>query len=174
MRKLIPLAVILLFSCNVAKREVAKMEVYAVRYPNDFKILANTLNPCFNGKAKSDTILKHDTTITAGSTTIENVFRHDTAFITKTIRLPGQTITNTITVHDTVTNDREEGALQATIRSVQDSLTIVKTQLKIKSHQADVRLWWLIGLAVAGLIAIGVKVYSFFSGGAVTGIIKKL
>lgn len=163
------------FGCNVKKQQIAKMQVYAVRYPGPFKILANQLDPCFTGIAKADTIIHRDTTSIKGDTLINTVLRHDTAFITRTITLPGKTITVLKKITDTVTNDRNTQAIEATAKISADSLNIVKGQLiiyKTKANKFSLWFWIENGTIAAALLTfIGVKAYSFFSGGAIA---KKL
>lgn len=162
----------------IAKHQVEKMQTFAVRYPGPFKILANTLDPCFNGVAKSDTVIKRDTTTIQGATTETIAYRHDTAFITKTITLPGKTITINKKITDTVTNDRQIDALQAQSQIKSDSLVIVKAQLGIYKTKANkFSLWfWLENsiLALALLVFVGVKIYGLIYGGAAVGIVKRI
>ncbi|MDR3551239.1 MAG: hypothetical protein P4L31_07540 [Candidatus Babeliales bacterium] len=163
---------------NQAAKEIARMQVYAIRYPPQFKILANTLDPCFTGVAKSDTIIHRDTTTIKGDTLINTVLRHDTAFITKVITLPGKTITVLKKITDTVTNDRNTQAIEATAKISADSLNITKGQLTVYKAKADkFSLWfWLengfLGLAL--LVFVGIKVYKLFSGGAITSAITNI
>ncbi len=93
-------------SSYYVKRDVNRLDGLSLQYPNEFAKLSNTINPCFTGAAKSDTIVKHtsDTIITAG---MERLVpgapgKPDTLY------LPGKTIRNNIytTIHDTVTDNR--------------------------------------------------------------------
>ena len=167
MRRLILSACLILAGCNVAKREVAKLQVYAVRYPGPFKELANTLDPCFTGKAKSDTVVKHDTTTTPGTTTTTIVHHKDTVIVNNTIKLPGKVITNTVTVHDTIADQRAQEALKARYTTKSDSLMLMNG--KYIQSQTDVAGWrkwfWILaGILIAELLGgvayVIIKIYS--------------
>ncbi len=170
-----------LISCNVKKREVEKMQLYAVKYPPEFKILANTLAPCFTGQAKSDTVIKVVNQQLPGDTITNEVTRHDTVFATRTITKPGAIQTRTVTIIDTVQNDREIGALQATLGSVQSSLVLAqdsvsKAVIKQKTAESASTKWllWFLGACTVITVFVSVKVYSFFAGGEVSGIVKRI
>lgn len=168
-------ALLLLTACNVQKREIAKLQVYSIRYPAEFKILANTIDPCFTGVAKSDTVIKigkADTVNLPGSTVITHV--KDT--VIKTITLPGKKITQPVytTIHDTVTNDRALQACQSVQKGISDSLVVVKTQLVSTKGNLNIWRWIAICAGALILIFIVVKVYAFFSGGAAASAIKKV
>jgi hypothetical protein len=181
------LSVLLILSgCNVDKRNVERMQVYAVRYPAPFKILANTLDPCFAGAAKSDTLIvkgKADTVLTPGSTSIVTTLSHDTVFVTKTVTTQGKTITvPTIkTIRDTVINNRALEAVQATFGIKSDSLVVVRTQLSQSTKKAskfELWFWLLVGIEGAGIIIYAViKIYAFANGGGIAkevgGLFKK-
>jgi len=176
MKKLLIIPILLLlFACNVQKRQIALMQVYAVRYPNDFKELANTLDPCFTGKAKSDTVTikgKSDTVHLAGSTTITRI--KDT--VIKTITLPGERISIPYytTIHDTVTNDRANSAISAQIQIATNSLTMAQTQLKDSQKAKSIWMWIAIGCTVLIIGGAVIKVYTLFTGGAAIKVAEKI
>lgn len=174
------LAVLLLLSCNVQKQQINKMQVFAVRYPDAFKILANTLDPCFTGKAKSDTIIQYgkiDTVITYGNMpsfkldTSKMSFGHivyysvDTVIKTIKIKIP---ITKTIT--DTIPDMRAIEACHATEKIEADSLRDNKVKLVTETKKANKYcLWfWLEnGFFILIIIVVAVwKVYGLFNGTA--------
>lgn len=167
---------IIIVGCNVAKREIQKLQVYAVRYPNDFKILANTLDPCFgNTVVHSDTVVKvgkRDTVQLAGSTVITRV--KDT--VIKTITLPGRqvTIPTFVTIRDTVADKRGLEAANSIYRGKSDSLIVVQTQLAIKSHAKNIWMYIALGLGLLDLIYIIIAVYKFLNGGAIASTVKKI
>lgn len=167
---------IIIVGCNVAKREIQKLQVYAVRYPNDFKTLANTLDPCFsNTIVHSDTVTKEgkrDTIQLAGSTVITRV--KDT--VIKTITLPGRqvTIPTFVTIRDTVADKRGLEAASSIYKGKSDSLIVVQTQLTQTKHGKNIWMWISIGLGLLVIITIAVKVYAFFSGGGIASIVKKI
>jgi len=169
-------ALLFLVGCNIDKRNQERMEVYAVRYPSQFKILTNTLDPCFNGIAKSDTVVvkgKPDTVITPGGTTTITSIKKDTVYVTKTVyKTVIQPVTKTI--HDTVSDNRALQSSQAIYKIKSDSLVTVKAQLKQTSHSESIwRLFTLVlGVFIIGFIVI--KVYTLFSGGGEVSAIKKL
>lgn len=169
------LGLLLFVGCNTAKRQIAQMEVFAVRYPDNFKVLANTLDPCFTGKLKSDTIIKIDSVIVPGKTNvIYTKGKGDTIIKTITIQLPGKIKTVFSKVIDTIQDNRAIQAYQASAQICADSLKQTKSLLQDKTKKSDKRglyMWLLI--AGIGLYII-VKIYLFFSGGFATGIIKKL
>lgn len=164
----------LFIGCNVAKRNIERMQTYAVRYPDQFKILSNQLDPCFIGSAKSDTIISTstDTLIKEGATTIVRI--KDTLYITKT--LPGKVITNTktLSIHDTIADGRALQAQQVQFKIKSDSLIVVKTNA-VRTAK-NLSIWRLIALCACAviLIFIVIRIYVFFSGGGAANIIKKI
>lgn len=135
--------VLLLLSCNVQKQQINKMQVFAVRYPDAFKILANTLDPCFTGKAKSDTVIKIDSIITPGQTnTIYTKGKGDTIVKTITIQLPGKIKTKTTTIHDTIPDMRAIEACHATEKIEADSLRGNKVKLVTETKKANKYCLW--------------------------------
>lgn len=163
--KLLLLIPLFLIGCNVERRQLDKLDSYAVKYPIEFKRLSNTLNPCFDGKAKSDTVIKThtDTLIQDGITTTVRI--KDTVYVTKT--LPGRIINNTrtVTIRDTVKDLRSEGVLNNELKAKSDSTLIYKT--KYTQIQKEKKNWmWL---AIAGwALVIGffiIKGYLLVSGG---------
>jgi hypothetical protein len=170
---------IILTGCNTQKKEVERLEVYAVRYPNQFKVLANTLDPCFNGVAKRDTIIvkgKADTVLTPGSTSTVTTLGHDTVFVTKTVTTQGKTITVPIikTIRDTVINNRVLQATQALFSIKSDSLVVVRTQLIQTRHSRSIWMWIAIGCMGLILIFFIAKIVIFFNGGGYASVVKKV
>lgn len=172
MRRLILIPLIALFGCNVQKRQIEKLQVFALRYPNEFARLSDLLNPCFDGEVKSDTIISThtDTLLVDGVTTTVRV--KDTVFVTKT--LPGKTITNTrtVTIKDTVKDGRAISYLNSQLKVKSDSLVIVKTQMSQVKKTKNILMWILIGIAVVVVAYGAIKIYKFFSGGALKSLIK--
>lgn len=178
MKKLIIIPILLLFACNIAKRQITDMQVYAIKYPNDFKELANTLDPCFNGVAKADTIIVHgksDTVSLPGSTVV-NYVKGVGDTIIKTITLPGRqvTIPTFTTIRDTVTDDRALEAAKSSYKLKSDSLIVVQTQLTQTTHGKNVWMWFALGLGALIIIFLGIKIYTFFTGGAVLSTLKNI
>lgn len=173
----------------IDKRNVKRLQSYSIQYRPEFLKLSNEINPCFTGKAKSDTQVTHgkpDTTITwsfiskppasvftlGGSSFIGSGGTFTITPKADTIQVPGATKTIRITIpvlttiHDTVTDQRKVNALRAEKKVKSDSLVIVKTQYKDVDHKKNIYLWILIGLASIVAIALGIKAYLFLSGGA--------
>ncbi len=171
MKKLIPLFLIILTGCNVERRQMDKLDAYAVKYPIEMSRLANELYPCFTGKAKSDTVIKThtDTLIQDGITTTIRI--KDTVYVTKT--LPGRTITNTrtLSIHDTVTNDRAIGDLKNQFTNKSDSLMKVNVKLEDKQKALNTWRWLAIGLLVLIGSFLAIKVYLLINGGWIKKII---
>jgi hypothetical protein len=161
---------LILFSCNPIKR----LDALFIQNPTEASRLSNEIYPCFTGKLRSDTLIKHDTSIIAGNTITNTVLRHDTVFITKTITLPGHTITNTVTIRDTIPDNRALSA--CTLSAQQANSDNLKAQQKLSDteHGRNLWMWTAIGAIFLIVVFLVVKVYAFFSGGAVTGIIKKI
>jgi hypothetical protein len=149
------------------------MDGLSLQYPNEFARLSNLINPCFTGKAKSDTTIKRvsDTVINAVTQLIPGK-----AGTPDTLYLPGKTIRNNIytTVHDTIPDNRALNACNINARSAADSLLIIKTQnIQLKTDKGSL-IKWLISLAVALLVLMGISIYKFVTGGVVAGTIKTL
>ena len=181
MRTILALCALLLCGCAsyIQKRNIARLDGYAVRYPAEMAKLSNQLYPCFNGKAKSDTVIVHgkaDTTFLKGDTTV--IIKHDTVF--KTITKPSLRIVipDYITIHDTVQDQRSLQACSLNAKVKADSLVIVKTQYATADKNAHLYFWILVGIGAVVLGFTVIKAYKFFSGGAVTNvagdILKKL
>lgn len=169
------IAFLLFAGCNTTKRQIASMEVYAVRYPDQFKVLANTIDPCFTGKLKSDTVIKIDSVIVPGKTNvIYTKGKGDTIVKTITIQLPGKIKTVFTKVIDTIPDNRAIEACQATEKIEADSLRQKNILLQDKTKKANKRgvIMWALIIGIA--LYIIVKIYLFLSGGFATGIIKKL
>lgn len=166
-----------LFGCNVDKRNIERMQVYAVRYPNQFKTLANTLVPCFNGKAKSDTVIT--TRFDTVTNTVDRIVPGAPGK-PDTIYKSGKTIVKTIThkITDTIVNDRAIAALQSTNKITSDSLTITKTKLDTATKKANKfeKWFWLIVIieGAAMLVFVGIKIYTLATGGAIAAMLKKV
>lgn len=176
MKKLIPLlALVILAGCNVQKYQVKQLDKYSILQHSEFLRLSDLLNPCFQGKAKSDTTIifgKADTTYTKGDTV--TVLRHDTVIVT--IKLPGRNIDRpgkTVTIHDTIPDTRRINTLTDQLGAANNAKLTLTTQLTDKSATARTRLYWMIGLIALIVIYIAIKIYIFFSGGAVAGTLKK-
>lgn len=164
------ICIISISGCNAIKR----LDALSIQQPTEFLRLSNLINPCFNGNAKSDTVFqagKPDTVYQKGDTVITH--KHDTTYITvhdtKYINK-----TNTVTVRDTVPDNRAIAALNAQLHDCQTNELTASTKLDDAEATSKTRLWWIIGLASVIGIYIVVKVYSFFSGGAVVDVVKKV
>jgi hypothetical protein len=156
MKKLFIIPLLLLLGCNIERRQLDKLDEYAVKYPTEMQGLANRLYPCFSGKAKSDTVIStHTDTLTKdGVTTIVKV--KDTVYVTKTV--PIRTI-KTLAIHDTVTNDRAISYLNTQVKVKADSLNKVSAKLEVISSENTHKLYWIIGLAFALLISWALTLY---------------
>jgi hypothetical protein len=170
------LSVLLILSgCSAAKkaaREQEALQVYAVRYPDNFKQLAAIITPCNIGKAKSDTTTTVDTVIIKGETITKTETRHDTVFTTTTIKEAGKNIVKKLAIHDTVTDNRALEALKASNRITEDKLLLAtKSFTEADSKASKFKLWfWLLVGAVS--IYIIYSVYTFISGGALKSFFK--
>jgi hypothetical protein len=165
-----------LTACNSSwyvKRDVKRLEVLSLEYPNEFAILSNKLNPCFKEIAKSDTIIRHTTD------TIDNSIERLVAGKPgkpDTLYLPGKTIRNNVytTVHDTLSDNRALSALIISGKITADSLIIVKTQNTLLISNKVSLIKWVVGLSLILLSAMGVSIYKFLSGGVITDTLKKI
>ncbi len=175
---LIAITMFILSGCSQAwyqRRDMKKLDALSIQQPTEFLRLSNLINPCFDGKAKSDTVVvkgKADTVTLPGSVVISHV--KDS--VIKTITLPGRQVTlpTFITIHDTIPDTRSIATLNAQLKDC--SATQITDQAKLADALtvSKNRLWWIIGLASAiGIFAV-VKVYSFVSGGGVADIVKKV
>lgn len=161
----------LICGCNVERRQLDKLDAYSIKYPIEMQRLANQLYPCFDGKAKSDTVIKThtDTLIQDGVTTTVRI--KDTVYVTKT--MPGKVITrtNTVTIRDTLKDLRSEGVLNNELRTKSDSTIIYKTQLLQAKKSKNTWMW----IAIAGMVLIGgflaIKIYLLISGGWIKKVI---
>ena len=149
-KKSILILSLLLLSCNVAKREQAQLQVLAVRYPDNFKLLANQLDPCYPEKARSDTIIKIDTLLKKSDTITKVVSHKDTVTISRIITKPGQLITRNITIHDTVVDHR----LDASCDVVKSQLLSTTIQLQQSQKKNTTYLWYLIGIGVVCILYV--------------------
>lgn len=161
----------LICGCNVERRQLDKLDAYAVKYPIQMRALANQLYPCFNGKAKSDTVIKThtDTLIQEGSITTVRI--KDTVYVTKT--MPGKVITNTrtLSIHDTVSDLRAIGVLNNDFKIKADSLVMVKTQQVGTKHNLNIWRWIAIGCMALIFGWIAIKIYLLISGGWIKKVI---
>ncbi len=163
------------------QRDIKRLDTYAVQQPAEFARLSNWLLPCFNGKAKSDTVTVFgpgDTVRIAGKIVIKNV--HDTIYSTQYDTLK---ITKTVNhwVHDTVPDTRQTAALQSqltTCSSDRDKFNGQITQLQKDKDAADkkanVRFWIIVALG-AVIVGYGVwEIYKLVTGGSVVDVVKKV
>lgn len=163
---LIPL--IFCLGCNTEKR----FNDYSIKHPDKFNQLAAVLAPCVDLNPKSDTIYRNttDTLITPGNTVIER--RNDTVFVTK--QLPGKTIIKkeVQTVTKTVADSRAIEACEIKTHTAENTLTISQTQLEQSKKAKNTWMWIAIGCMIAIVAFSVIRVYKFFSGGAITGLFK--
>jgi hypothetical protein len=168
----------LFIGCNTQKRQIRKLGSLALQQPGEFTRLSNLLNPCF----PAGTVVKSDTTIIYGKadTTISYVFTpnpnrtgqtiiHDT--VTKYVKI---TIPVTKVIHDTVPDVRGLAAAKAEIQAAKNETLVTQTQYKAAQDTRNKLLWWVIGLGLIIVAYTGFKVYRFFTGGAISGLIKKI
>lgn len=166
-------ALVLLTACNTQKRQIKRLQALSLAQPIEFARLSDLLNPCFDGTAKSDTIVKVDTIITPGkSDTVYTKGKGDTVIKTITVKQAGKTINKTTTIRDTVKDLRSLQVLNNSLKVKSDSLVVVKTQQA--STKKNLGVWRLIALIACGviLVFVGIKVYTFFTGGAVKSLFK--
>lgn len=170
MKKLVLIPLIALCGCNVQKRQIEKMQVFALRYPNEFARLSDLLNPCFDGTAKSDTIITLHTDTLFEKGTSDTIRINDTVHITKT--LPGKQInhTRTVTIRDTVKDGRSEAYLKSQLQVKSDSLVISKTQLSEKTKAKNTWMWIAIGAILIIVINLSIKAYKFFTTGGLSSL----
>lgn len=164
------LGLIFFASCNPIKR----LDALFIQNPAEAAKLSNELYPCFKGDIRSDTITKHDTAVIAGNTITNTVLRHDTVFITKTVTLPGRIFTNTVTIRDTIPDNRALSACTLSAQTANSDNLKSQQQLKDAESARTKWMWCALILGLVIIVWIVVKVYSFFSGGAATSIIKKI
>lgn len=171
MKKLLLLS-LFLCGCSAAYRQrkaAEKLDELAIQQPNEFARLSNTLNPCFSGKAKSDTVinLHTDTLIQDGKT--DTLVKNNTIYITKTV--PIKTV-KTLTIHDTIADGRANKALLVALAIKSDSLIIFRTQLGKAEKETNTWRWAAI---IAILIIFGfvvIKVYALINGGWIKNLLK--
>lgn len=161
---------VILFSCNPIKR----LDALFIQNPIEAARLSNEIYPCFKGDVRSDTLIRHDTAVIQGNTITNTILRHDTVFITKTITLPGRIFTNTVTIRDTIPDNR--ALSECTLSAQKANSDNVKAQQELTDVKKGKNTWMYIaiGSMLLILIFIVVKIYAFFSGGAATSIIKKI
>lgn len=177
----------------IQKRNVARMDSYAVQYPAEEARLANWLYPCFTGKAKSDTqvsFLKPDTTWVQKRQDTDSIhFKPGTDLTFRPTLIGGGPITfdgsiqritthEVKTIHDTVTDQRALSACTTAAKAKSDSLIVQTTNLAASNKNKSVWRW--IALACIAVIVVRTvwSAYRFFTGGAVANtagnILKKL
>lgn len=172
---------LLLSSCNPAA-VVARKDTQALNRVEGNVNLLNTafamglaLHPCINTVTTSP-IVKHDTT-SIHDTSTQYIHKVDTVKYTDTV-FSIRTITNKITIHDTVTNTVVDNRL---LQNANDSLTAYrlrqagndgeKLQLsnEVKSTKTTLT-WWkviAIGLALAWVIKLAWGIYTSLKSAAV-------
>ena len=173
MKKLVLVPLIVLYGCSASyrqQRDVKKLQSLVLSQPNEFARLSDLLNPCFSGKAKSDTIITTytDTLLVQGATTTMRI--KDTVFVTKT--LPGKLITktNTVTIHDTITDGRAVNYLNTQLKVKSDSLVINNTQLSQTKKAKNTWMLIAIGALLVIVISLSIKVYKLISTGGLSGL----
>jgi len=176
MKKLLIIPLLFLFGCSAsykAQRDTKKLGALAVQYPNELARLSNWLYPCFSGPAKSDTVFSThtDTLMSEGSTV--TVRLNDTVFVTKTP--PGKVITktNTITIHDTIADNRYAQFINTQYEAKKDSLSALKA-LYINEHRQKNKFQWLFIGSIALIIGwLFYSVYKTLSGGGLLKLFKR-
>ena len=175
MKKTISIVLLCLFTgCSTSyyvKRDTKRLDGLSLQYPAEFASLANKLDPCFTGQAKSDTLTKQ---------TVDTIFNSVERLIPgkpgqpDTVYMPGKIIRDNIltTIHDTLADNRALTACAASGKTSADSLLSVKTMDTQLSAEKGSLVKWVIGLALALLLITGISIYKFLSGGAITGLIK--
>lgn len=165
----------LLCGCSTTyrqQRDIKKLDGLALQQPNEFARLANLLEPCFSGKAKSDTVItsRTDTLVKDGVTAVVKV--KDTVYITKT--LPGKVITNTktIAIRDTVEDQRKSRVIGNDLKIKSDSLIVVRHDLLTSNKSCNKWMWISIGLISLIAVFVIAKVVIFFYSGGISGVIK--
>jgi hypothetical protein len=171
------LACLLFWGCNTQLQQVRKLDALTLEQPVEFARLSNLINPCFTGKPKSDTVSKTDTVQIAGAVTTNTVFvkgNGDTVVKTVTITTPGKVINHSITVTDTIPDNRALSVVNNALKVKTDSLTVVKTQQSSTSH--NLGIWRLIALCSLGVIIIFIvaKIVLLFSTGGASTLISKI
>ena len=180
-------------ACNSQKRQVRRLDELAILQKSEFLRLSNTLNPCFNGKAKADTSIIYGTP----DTNFSFSWHLDSGYNLKLAPFPGvlpsslpKIITKTVTIRvpireiitDTVPDMRKIAALNDIITDQQNQIqdaqkATIKAQQQYQDANASAtyykRAFWAL-VAVLGLY-IGLRIYLKFSGtGTVASIIKKI
>jgi hypothetical protein len=161
---------LLFFACNPVKR----LDSLAVQQPNEMARLANLLYPCFNGKAKSDTVYRTDSIVTPSKRDTLVTRVKDTVYKRIIIQLPGKVITRTLTIHDTVPDTRAKAALEA--QATQDIQQTIKATTQLTDANKAKKTWLWIAIAEGVLIVgfLAVKIYLWFNGGSLVSGVKKL
>jgi hypothetical protein len=177
MKKLLLFSSLLLCGCSASyrqQRDIKKLDGLVLAQPNEFARLSNLINPCFSGKAKSDTVIKThtDTLINQGTTITVRV--KDTVYVTKTTA--GRTIINTrtLSIHDTIADGRAMSVATSQLKIKSDSLIVRNTQYTKATHDKNTWMWIAIGAIALIVIYIVAKVVIFFYGGGWANTIKKV
>jgi len=178
MKKIAVLMIAISFlACNTGKQRIRKLDQLVIMEKSEFLRLSNTLNPCFNGKAKADTVLSSDTTFIKGDTLIKILL--DTVKIT--IQRPGKVITIHQKIVDTVPDMRKTAELNDIITQQQGEIQdaqkdTIKARQQFEDADAGQRhyKWGLFGLLAVLIGYIGLRIYFNATGGGAASIIKKL
>lgn len=173
MRRLILIPLIALCGCSAQykqQRDIKKLQSLVLQQPNEFARLSDLLNPCFDGTAKSDTIISLHTDTLFEKGISDTVRINDTIRITKT--LPGKQInhTRTVTIRDTVKDGRSEAYLKSQLQVKSDSLVISKTQLSQTKKSRNIWMWIAIGAILIIVVSIVIKAYKFFTTGGLSSL----
>jgi len=146
----------MLTGCNVNQRQIRKLDGLVLQQPAEFARLSNLINPCFTGKAKSDTVMKHDSISLPPVTNTVTVTRNDTVYTTKTVTQT-KFIHDKMTIHDTIADNRAVTSIQGQVKGKSDSLVVVKTLLASQTQTtSNWRKWCLI---LAGVIGVSILAY---------------
>jgi hypothetical protein len=145
----------LLSACNTPKQQIRRLDGLVLQQPSEFARLSNLINPCFTGRAKSDTVVKSDTVKLPGNTNVLITHIRDTVIKTITITLPGRIINHILTIHDTVPDTRALANCTEAAKADREQRIQSDTKLQDSEKIAQVRLYWLIGV-ITLLIALGI------------------
>jgi len=182
MRTILALCALLLCGCAsyIQKRNINRLDGYSIRYPAEMAKLSNQLYPCFNGKAKSDTVItvKVDTVWDKLDTVIHQEGDSSTSSMDITHYFKGGTTNGsgvlkintikTIRITDTVQDQRALQACSLNAKVKADSLLIVKTQYATADKKATTYFWILVAIGAVVLGFTVIKVYQFVNGGFLT------
>lgn len=170
-----------LCSCNPVKQYQKFEAKAAAAIPND-KYLLSVAEPIVLKNHPCDSLPKIGKPDTVTSVQFDTSYQyltvHDT--IVK-MQVVAKIQTNTIHQIDTLYDNRKIVALHDELKSLSDTVSARNNSIAVlNSNNAQLtksnktKLWWLIGIGVA-VVGLGAwKVYSLFSGKAVTGAVQKL